>query len=306
MNLTPRQLRIFVLLAETLSFQKTAELLHVTQPTLSKLLKETEETLGVQLFERTTRMVRLSREGQSILETARKITALHEKGMLELDQRLRDRHNRVAVAALPTLAASLIPRLIQRLAHQRPQVRVEVFDPIANEALDLLRERRVDVAVTTMSEEGAADLIYEELFTEPFVLFHSARITPGVTRWLPAELATLPLISMPAGTSVRSLTERAFQAAAQPFNPLYALRDLNTIARFVQHNCGIALLPESSLDSAAERGVGKTRLKGALSRSVGMYVRRECQPSRLLRQIMDELQRLGRGIESPPVPARKH
>lgn len=101
MNLTPRQLRIFVLLAETLSFQKTAELLHVTQPTLSKLLKETEETLGVQLFERTTRMVRLSREGQSILETARKITALHEKGMLELDQRLRDRHNRVAVAALP-------------------------------------------------------------------------------------------------------------------------------------------------------------------------------------------------------------
>ncbi|MFY3547991.1 LysR family transcriptional regulator [Achromobacter insolitus] len=293
MNLTTRQLRIFVLLAETLSFQKTAERLHVTQPTLSKLLKETEETLGVKLFERTTRMVRLSREGQDILEIARKITALHEKGMLELDQRLRDRNNRVAVAALPTLAASLIPLLIQSLARKHPRVRVEVYDPIASEALQLLRERRVDIAVTTMNEEGASDLVYQELFTEPFVLFHSAQIKPDVTCWRPAELARLPLISMPPGTSVRGLTERAFQAASQPFNPLYSLRDLNTIARFVQHNCGIALLPESSLDNATQRGVRKTRLRQGLTRSVGMYIRRETEPSRLLRHTLDELRRLG-------------
>ena len=135
MNLTTRQLRIFVLLAETLSFQRTAEMLHVTQPTLSKLLKETEETLGVKLFERTTRMVRLSREGQDILDTARKITALHEKGMLELDQRLRDRNNQVAIAALPTLAASIIPLLIRPGPPASAGARVDVFDPIANEAL---------------------------------------------------------------------------------------------------------------------------------------------------------------------------
>ncbi|WP_447917492.1 LysR family transcriptional regulator [Achromobacter aegrifaciens] len=298
MNLTTRQLRIFVLLAETLSFQRTAEMLHVTQPTLSKLLKETEETLGIKLFERTTRMVRLSREGQDILEIARKITALHEKGMLELDQRLRDRNNRVAIAALPTLAASLIPLLIQSLARKQPRVRVEVYDPIASEALQLLRERRVDIAVTTMNEEGASDLVYQELFTEPFVLFHSAQIKPDVTRWTPMELARLPLISMPPGTSVRVLTERAFQAAAQPFNPVYSLRDLNTIARFVQHDCGIALLPESSLDNATQRGVRKTRLRQALTRSVGMYIRRESQPSRLLRHTLDELRRLGRDRQS--------
>ncbi|OZI70836.1 LysR family transcriptional regulator [Bordetella genomosp. 12] len=294
MNLTPRQLRIFVLLAETLSFQKTAEALHVTQPTLSKLLKETEEMLGVPLFERTTRMVRLSREGQSILDSARKITAQHEAGLLELQQRLRERHNRIAVAALPTLAASLLPLLIQRLAEKRTPIRVEVFDPIACEALDLLRERRADIAVTTRREDGTGDLVYEELFTEPFALFHSAKIRPEVNRWLPAQLARLPLITMPVGTSVRTLTDKAFQAASQPFQPVYALRDLNTIARFVQHDCGIALLPASSLDNATQRGVRKTALKGALTRSIGMYVRKECRSSRLVRVAMDELQRLGR------------
>jgi len=299
MNLTTRQLRIFVLLAETLSFQRTAEMLHVTQPTLSKLLKETEETLGVKLFERTTRMVRLSREGQDILDIARRITALHEKGMLELNQRLRDRNNRVAVAALPTLAASLIPLLIQSLGRRQPRIQVDVFDPIANEALQLLRERRVDIAVTTKNDVGASDLVYQELFTEPFVLFHSAQVQPDITHWAPAELARLPLISMPPGTSVRVLTERAFQAASQPFHPVYSLRDLNTIARFVQHNCGIALLPESSLDNATQRGVRKTRLQQALSRSVGMYMRRDEQPTRLLRLTLDELRRLGRDRQAP-------
>ncbi|CAM4044097.1 LysR family transcriptional regulator [Bordetella muralis] len=298
MNLTTRQLRIFVLLAETLSFQKTAEILHVTQPTLSKLLKETEEALGVKLFERTTRRVRLSREGQDILETARKIARLHEKGVLELEQRLRDCNNRVALAALPTLAASLIPLLIQSLVHRNPAVQVEVFDPIANEALQLLRDRRVDIAVTTMNDEGEPDLVYQELFTEPFVLFHNAQTRLDVTHWIPAELARLPLISMPPGTSVRVLTDHAFQAACQPFNPIFALRDLNTIASFVQNNCGVALLPESSLDNITQRGVCKTRLHGALTRSVGMYVRREEPPSRLVCLIVEELRRLGRERQS--------
>jgi len=298
MNLTTRQLKIFVLLAETLSFHQTAERLHVTQPTLSKLLKEIEESMGVKLFERSTRMVRLSREGQDILETARRITSLYEKGMLELNQRLRDRSNRVALAALPTLAASLAPQLIRNLTQANPRARVEVYDPIASEALQLLRERRVDIAVTAMGDEVSPDLVYHELFTEPFVLFHSAQVRLDITRWIPAELAKLPLISMPPGTNVRVLTERAFQSESQPFAPLYALRDLNTIARFVQANCGIALLPESSLHHASQPGISRTRLHGALSRSVGMFIRREYKPTRLVRQTLDELRKLGRGRQA--------
>ncbi|MNK62338.1 HTH-type transcriptional regulator GltC [compost metagenome] len=294
MNLTTRQLKIFVLLAQTLSFHKTAEMLHITQPTLSKLLKEIEAAMGIKLFERSTRMVRLSREGQDILDIARGVTARYDEGMLELDERLRDRHNRVAVAALPTLAASLLPQLVRNLRQADPHARIDIYDPIASEALQLLRERRVDIAVTAMGNDGSPDLRYQELFTEPFVLFHSQQAKVGITHWIPAEISQLPIISMPSGTSVRVLTERAFQNDAQPFKPLYSLRDLNTIAHFVQGNCGIALLPESSLDQAVHQGVAKTRLPGAPTRSVGMFIRREYRPSRLARLALDELRRLGK------------
>ena len=56
----------------------------------------------------------------------------------------------------------------------------------------MLRERRVDIAVTTMNEAGASDLVYQELYTEPFVLFHSVQVKPGIAHWAPAELARLP------------------------------------------------------------------------------------------------------------------
>lgn len=294
MNLTTRQLKVFVLLAQTLSFHKTADMLHITQPTLSKLLKEIEESLGVKLFERSTRVVRLSREGQDILEIARSITDRYDHGMLELDQRLRDRHNRVAIAALPTLASSLLPQLIKHLGQAHPTARIDVFDPIANEALQQLRERRVDIAVTAMGDDGSPDLLYQELFTEPFVLFHSRQTQPAIKHWAAADLARLPLISMPPGTSVHVLTELAFRRESQPFQPTYTLRDLNTIARFVQADCGIALLPESSFDHTVHRGVAKTRLQGAPSRSVGMFIRRECRPSKLVRHTLDALRRLGK------------
>lgn len=300
MNLSPRQLRIFVLLADSLSFRHTAEHLHVTQPTLSRLVKEIEDIAGVRLFERTTRMVRLSRDGRDILETARRLVAQHDSGMRELTQRLRERHQRVSIAALPTLAASLLPQLIHELRQQAPRAQLEVRDSIAGEALALLRERRVDVAITARGDQRPADLLYEELFSEPFVLFHSAAIAAPLRHWDTAKLGRLPLISMLPGTSVRELTESVFQKEAQRFEPMYSLRDLGAIARFVQANCGIALLPESAVDYSALRGVRKTRLKNAPTRSIGLFIRQGEPCGRLLQTTLQALRELGRARQHEP------
>ncbi len=294
MNLSIRQLRIFVLLAETLSFHKAAGILHVTQPTLSKLLKEIEESVGIQLFERSTRVVRLSRDGQDLLQSARNITAMYEQGMCDISERLREKNNRIAIAALPTLAASLIPKLIHNLKKTNPDARIQVYDPVANEVLDLLRLRKVDIAVTAIGCDRPSDLLYQELFSEQFVLFHSSSITPEVKHWNVAELSRLPLISMPPGTNVRALTEAAFQSESQTFSPIHSLRDLNTVARFVQSNCGIALLPESSFDHTSQLGISKTKLHGALSRSVGMFTPKDLPPKELVQLALSELLTLGK------------
>ncbi|MGE8601487.1 LysR family transcriptional regulator substrate-binding protein [Bordetella trematum] len=176
----------------------------------------------------------------------------------------------------------------------------EVRDSIAGEALALLRERRVDVAITARGDPRPADLLYEELFSEPFVLFHSAAIAAPLRHWDTAKLGRLPLISMLPGTSVRELTESVFQKEAQRFEPMYSLRDLGAIARFVQANCGIALLPESAVDYSALRGVRKTRLKNAPTRSIGLFIRQGEPCGRLLQTTLQALRELGRARQHEP------
>ena len=68
MNIAPRQLRMFLTLSDTLNFSKAAEQLFISQPALTKAIQDLEEELGLTLFERTTRSVRLTEAGQQLAD----------------------------------------------------------------------------------------------------------------------------------------------------------------------------------------------------------------------------------------------
>src|SRR5690606_3344082 len=106
MNPSPRQLRIFVSLAESLNFSRTADELFVSQPSLSKLVREFEAGLGVRLFERNTRSVKLTDAGEALLGVARRVLGDYEAGVTEIEQMVRHRSHGLTIAALPTLAAT--------------------------------------------------------------------------------------------------------------------------------------------------------------------------------------------------------
>src|SRR6476661_1447023 len=130
MNLSPRQLRLFVLLAQSLSFSRTADQLCVSQPTLSKLVREIEEAMGVRLFERTTRSVKLTVDGEALLGVARRVVVDYEAGCTELEQMVRHRSHGLAIAALPTLAATLLPELVAQLRQEVPDAVVRIHDVV--------------------------------------------------------------------------------------------------------------------------------------------------------------------------------
>lgn len=80
-NLNPKQLRMFLLLAESLNFSKTAEQLFMTQPSLSKAIRQLENTLDLPLFERTTRSVHLTAGGKRLIPLARAVVGEYEAGL---------------------------------------------------------------------------------------------------------------------------------------------------------------------------------------------------------------------------------
>ena len=81
MNLSPRQLRILVSLSETLSFSRTADRFHMTQPALSRIVRSMEEALGTRLFHRTTRSVRMTDDASALVRIAQRMLDDYDTGL---------------------------------------------------------------------------------------------------------------------------------------------------------------------------------------------------------------------------------
>ncbi len=298
MHLSPRQLKVLVSVARTLSFSRTAELIHVTQPTLTKMIHEIEAEVGVRIFERTTRSVRLTREGEELIPVALRLVQDYESGINELEGLARRRNQRLAIAALPTLAAMLLPHPVAALRQAMPSAVVKVHDVLNNEAEALLRSRQVDVALTAV-DAIRADLVYDEIVSEPFVLLaaRSHNWTLPQT-WSETGLESLPLITMPRGASTRALVEARFDEQGIAFRPFLEMRNLTSIARFVKAGCGVAMLPLLGALLVRDDELEIVRLAGAPERTVALVTRKDFEPGQLVRQVTASIRDQARALRA--------
>ena len=275
MNLSPRQLRIFVALAGNLNFGRTAAQFNVTQPTLSKLVQEIEDELGVRLFERTTRVVRLTPIGQELLTTASRLVDVYEGGMLEFEAQVRRRARWLTLAALPSLGGVLIPEPIAILQREEPGLQLRVHDVVNDEAIDLLRTRRVDLVLAGVDARHQ-DFDYRELVREPYVMLCSAKRPVKVGRhWSVQALADLPFIANAHGAGARRQIAAIFQREGYRFRPIIECRNLSSIANLVQAGCGVALLPVSGARLLRSAALKVVYFDGAPERSIGIITRRD-------------------------------
>ena len=288
MNLTPRELRIFVSLASSLNFGQTAERFFVTQPTTSKMIRNLEDKLGVKLFERSTRSVSLTPEGRDLLEVASRVVDEFETGLTELAEVARRRSQRLSIAALPSLAATLLPDLVSHLRAEKAYSIIKIYDVINDAAMDLLRMRKVDFALSGV-DVVHRDLSYTEIMREPFVLLAS-RASPIELKeavWSETELEKLPVISMPRGTGTRMCIDMAFMKLGLPFRPFLEIQGLSTIGKFVQKGCGVSLLPLSAAQLVLDEDLYIVPLRGAPERTIGVITRHESGLSELAIKAID-------------------
>ena len=297
MNLSPRQLKIFVSLAQSLNFSRTAEQFCVAQPTLSKIVRELEAEIGVRLFERTTRSVKLTADGEALVAVASRVTQEFETGITEFEEVARRRTQRLSIAALPTLAATVLPSPIAALRAEWPNAFIRIHDVFTDQALDLLRARKVDLALTGV-DVVHKDLDFEEIVRERFVLL-SSRQHFGARKirvWSEEAISTLPIITMPHGTGTRQYVEAAFISKGLSFRPCMELNNLTSIAKFVKAGCGVALLPLSSAQLALDDGLVITSPSGAPERSIGIVTLRDTELPELAANMVSSIRQAAKAL----------
>ena len=168
MNVTLRQLRAFVAVADTGSFTLAAERLFITQSALSGLIKELESTLGLRLFDRSTRRLRLSDTGRELYPQIEKI--LHDlDGVVSEVGNLKDlQRGTVRVAVPQLLACTLLPELMAGFRAQYPGVSLRLVDCAVESVMARVFSGEVDIGIGP-EREANSDIAAEQLFSLPFM-----------------------------------------------------------------------------------------------------------------------------------------
>jgi DNA-binding transcriptional LysR family regulator len=213
MNVTFRQLRLFLALAETGSVSKAAAATHVTQPTASAQLKEMTEAVGLPLHEVISRRVHLTDAGRQLAHTARAMLAEWEGFEQQVDQMKGLSRGRLRVAAVRT-AKYFIPRLIGSFCRLHPAIDVSLEVLNRDGVVARLRDNRDDIYIMSMPPE--LDLEDEVFMENPLVVIAARGAKLGRSLSL-AQLKDQRFILREPGSGTRMATDRHF--AKRRFRP---------------------------------------------------------------------------------------
>src|SRR3954462_3195566 len=142
-----RQIRAFVSVAHLKSFTRAASVLHLSQPALTVQIRRLEDALAVRLLDRNSRTVELTRVGRELAPVFQRL--LRELDTVVIDTRNlgAKRYGVVGMAALPSVAAGLLPDAIAAFREANPRVTFVLKDVITKRVLSLVRTEEVDLGV---------------------------------------------------------------------------------------------------------------------------------------------------------------
>lgn len=289
MQPTIRDIKAIINLSETLSFQKTAEYYHISQPTMTKILQNFENAFKVRIFDRNTRRMYITNEGKRIINYFISISDAYDENMNFIQDDVKLLNNKVSIASLPTLAVNLVPEALRVTYASFPDINVKLYDVYSDTCIQYLESKKVDIALSSIDKIDER-FEYRKIIEEKFVLIAEKSIIKEINtkNWDESSIDKKPLIVMPKGTGTRSCVEAAFHKSNMKLKPNIELRDLSSISNFVASKYGVSILPLSGAKMLLNDNISYIDIAGIPARKIGIMVRKNCilnNPTSLLSDI---------------------
>ncbi len=268
-----RHLRYFLELVQTEHLTQSAQNLFVTQSTLSHSLRQLEEELGIVLFERIGRGLRLSEAGRAFQGYAARALQEVESGRMALAEISGLKAGSLRVGVLPSFGHTFIPSAVAAFSSRYPDVHVAVSELRAGEIQQMLLDGQLDVGVSLCPAERV-ELDVEPLFNEELVLVTHPGHPLAARRSLRLkELQAVPLAMQPRSFVTRRILDAAFrEARATPVIRL-EMDSVEALVRVCRAGPLATIIPERVAQHASDLHLVRLRAPTP-SRSAGVLWRK--------------------------------
>ncbi len=260
-NISLRDLRAFLHVAEYSSFTRASERLHMTQAGLSALIRNLESQLDCRLFARTTRSVTLTAAGEKLRPLALRTIEDFASLATEMSSASDAADRLLRIGATPVVCAQLLPQVTWEFRRRRPDVTVQIADIARDQIAPQLRSGDIDIGLTTDLAAGG-DLKAQRIFATHLLCITRAPAgarswsegqAVGRLRW--ADLPDQPLVSLPPDDPLQRRVDSHLQGGGGSRRMQIVVGHMETQIAMAAGGLGMAIIPSLALPACQRYGV---------------------------------------------------
>jgi LysR family hydrogen peroxide-inducible transcriptional activator len=287
-----QQFNYILALAEFRHFELAAEKCNITQSTLSTMISKFEEEIGIEIFDRKKKPVQVTKEGSTIIEQLKIITADIDQ-LKELTKEVKGEiKGNLTLSVIPTIAPFLLPLFLQDFAAKFPNLNIIVREETTSEIVRKIKSRELDIGILSIPIEDK-DIVEVKLYDEPFVFFDANDAESSSVSI--QKINTNNLYLMEEGhcmrTQVLKLCDLNRTSVDTKLNFEYKAGSIDSLLRFVKANRATTLLPYLSIAdfSESEKKHVSYFAESVPYRSIGLVVHRHFVKKRLLETLQKNI-----------------
>lgn len=251
------RLHVFRTVARTLNFHRAAEVLHISQPAVSRHVRELEKLIGADVFDRSARQIQLTAAGKIVFRYAMQITELYGALEVELSELMEELHGGFRLGASTTIAQYLVPALLAKFRKEHPSIQVHLTSLNSHDVEQKQLEHEVDLGLIE-GERRLGTLRYSPWLKDTLILV----TRPGnplmkSSRLKIQHLKQLPWVRREPGSGTADITRRALAARgvdAESLNVTVHLSSSEAIKRYLMNSDTFAFLSRHAVLSELSRG----------------------------------------------------
>lgn len=245
------QITAFLAVAELESFSLAAERLHITQPAVSKRIRQLENNVRVELFDRIGKRSILTPNGHAFRAHAERILQELQAYRSSLSRQQKTPSGSLSFATSHHIGLHRLPPVLRDFKIRYPRVDLDLHFMDSEDACTAIANNELELAIVTLPEVADEKLTCEAIWIDDLVVVMAAdHVLAGEDDIEPAQLLAHAAVLPSTGTFTRKIIDNLFAAAGQQLDIILETNYLETIKVMVSANLGWSILPQSMADSS--------------------------------------------------------